>query len=148
MRTASFSIDLPIPPTVTSVISGQPIPSGISICNQQQAIPPGGFTGADFFKVLTNYNQVENVCGAHFNFSGNATYETFNHGYFLFILERLSPVQPLQFCPYGLNSILVECVLEGNTYGGTFSQGGETYTITNSIFPGNPLNPDDLKNLT
>ena len=152
MRIVSFGlyIDLPLegglqlrvssttPPEITS----SPTPS--LSCNQEQAIPTNGPSRTDLYNDLTNYKQVETVCAAHFSGSGNATHETFNHGSILIVLERSSETKPLDYCTFGINQILGLCIRDSNTYGGTFSEDGETYTISNSIYPKNPLNPGDL----
>jgi hypothetical protein len=125
---------------VSPVITSSPTPS--LSCNQEQAIPTNGPSRTDLYNDLTNYKQVETVCAAHFNGSGDATHETFNHGNILIVLERSSD-KPLEHCTFGINQILGLCIRDGNTYGGTFSEEGETYTISNSQYPRNPLNPDD-----
>lgn len=157
MRIVSFGlyIDLPLggglqlraPPTtptvVTPEVTSSPTPS--LSCNLKQTIPTHGPSRTDLYNDLTNYKQVETVCAAHFSgSSGNATHETFNHGSILIVLERSSDTKPLDYCTVGINQILGICIRDGNTYGGTFSEDGETYTISNSIYPNNPLNPDDL----
>jgi hypothetical protein len=44
-----------------------------------------------------------------------------------------------QNCHSGLEIIIEICILEKNTYGGTYSQNGEKYTIKNTNYPGSPI---------
>ena len=66
---------------------------------------------------------------------------TFNHGFIDIELIRSSETQSLKHCNDALNSIISTCVLGSADYGGIYSQDGETYNITNTIAPANPLIP-------
>ena len=108
----------------------------------QQNIPTNGPAATDIANALQKNNQLATVCATKFNRPGNSTRITFNHGYIDLTLERSSPDGLLDFCKAALNSIINICILGSNDYGGVFYQGGETYNISNSIYPKNPLIPN------
>jgi hypothetical protein len=108
----------------------------------QQNIPTNGPAATDIANALQQNNQLATVCATKFNRSGDSTRITFNHGYIDLTLERSSPDGLLDFCKAALNSIINTCILGSNDYGGVFYQGGETYNISNSIYPKNPLIPN------
>jgi hypothetical protein len=120
--------------TQNSTLPFKPTPT--SSLNCQQNIPTNGPAATDIANALRGSNQLATVCAAKFN--GSST--TFNYDYIDMTLERSSPGLPLAFCNAALNSIINTCILGSNYYGGVFYQGGETYNISNSIYPKNPLN--------
>lgn len=58
-------------------------------------------------------------------------------------MKRTDNTKDLNYCKDAFNNILEQCVTNGNSWGGSWSLGGETYTISNSIYPENGLAPTD-----
>lgn len=119
--------------------SASMIPSGTLNC--QQNIPTNGPTPSEVANALTKNNQVNTICSAQFNGSGDSTHETFNLGLLNIALTRPSANQPLQFCQQAINKIIGVCILGSFDFGGTWNLNGEVYNITNVGFPKNPLIP-------
>jgi hypothetical protein len=133
--------DSPRPSSSTSTtIPTHTMPTPSLDC--QQNIPSDGPTATDIANALQKNNQLATVCATKLNGSGDSTRITFNHGYIDLTLERSSPDSPLAFCNAALNSIINTCILGSKDYGGVIYQGGETYNISNSIYPNNPLIPN------
>jgi hypothetical protein len=114
---------------------------GLTTC--QQSRPQGAPSGQQIANALTGNNALQGICAAKFDGSGDSLHETFNHGLEDITVERSSDTEALTFCIGGLNSIITTCILNGNDYGGTYVQGGETYTIWNQGYPQNPLLPGE-----
>lgn len=114
---------------------------GLTTCQQQR--PAGAPTGQQIANALTQGNALQTICAAKFDGSGDSLHESFNHGLEIITVARGSDTEQLTFCMEGLNSIISACILNGGDYGGTYFRGDQTYTITNSGFPNNPLNPGE-----
>ena len=109
--------------------------------NCQQNIPSDGPAPSDIANALTTANGVATVCAGKFDGSGDSTHMTFNHGFIDIELIRSSDTQTLTHCNDAINSIISTCILGSADYGGIYSQDGQTYNITNTIAPANPLIP-------
>jgi hypothetical protein len=134
-------------PTPTPTSTPTPTPTPSSNLNCQQNIPTNGPAATDIANALQKNNLLATICAAKFNGSGDSTHMTFNVGYIDLTLERSSPDCPLTYCKAALNSIINVCILGSNDYGGVFNQGGETYNISNTIYPNNPVqgvSPDSI----
>lgn len=49
----------------------------------------------------------------------------------------------MRYCKDAIENIIAQCISGGQYWGGSWSLNGETYTISNSVYPGNPLAPTD-----
>ena len=132
--------------STTSVISGSSEigAAGVSstpILNCQQNIPSDGPTPSEVANALTTANDIATICAGNFDGSGDSTHMTFNHGFMDIELIRSSDTQTLTHCNDAIHSIISTCILGSADYGGIYSQDGETYNITNTIAPANPLIP-------
>ena len=132
--------------TTSSVILGngeigQTSVSSTPILNCQQNIPSDGPTPSEVANALTTANGIAIICAGSFDGSGDSTHMTFNHGFIDIELIRSSATQTLTHCNDAINSIISTCILGSADYGGIYSQDGETYNITNTIAPANPLIP-------
>ena len=108
----------------------------------QQKIPDGGPTGQQVSDALQANGAFDTICAAKFNGrSGNSTFKVFNHGSLNIELSRRSESVKLTHCMDGLNSIINVCILDKGDYGGKYTRGGQSYEITNTEFPANPLVP-------
>lgn len=61
----------------------------------------------------------------------------------IYKISRTDNTQDLRYCQNAFKNIIEQCISKGNYWGGTWSLNGETYSISNSAFPGNPLSPTD-----
>ena len=120
---------------------GQTRVTSTPILNCQQNIPTDGPTPSDVANALTTANGIATICAGNFDGSGDSTHMTFNHGFIDIELIRSSATQTLTHCNDAINSIISTCILSSADYGGIYSQDGETYNITNTIAPANPLIP-------
>ena len=111
------------------------------ILNCQQNIPTDGPTPSDVANALTTANGIATICAGNFDGSGDSTHMTFNHGFIDIELIRSSATQTLTHCNDAINSIISTCILGSADYGGIYSLDDETYNITNTIAPANPLIP-------
>ena len=126
--------------STTTTASASKRPASSLTC--QQRIPADGPTGQQVSDALQANGAFETICAAEFNGrSGNSTFKVFNHGSLNIILQRASESIKLTFCMDALDSIINDCILADADYGGVYSQGGQTYEITNTIYPANPLVP-------
>ena len=116
-------------------------PGGNGLTTCQQPRPQGAPAGQQIANVLTANNGLQGICSAQFDGSGTSLQETFNNGFIDITVARGSSTEQLTFCMAGLNAIISSCIEDGGDYGGTYIQGDQTYTITNSIFPNNPITP-------
>lgn len=112
---------------------------GLTTCQQQRS--EGAPTGQQLENALTAGNALQSICAAQFDGSGDSLHESFNVGSEIITVERGSDTEALTFCMEGLNAIISKCILDGGDYGGTYFRGDQVYTITNSVFPNNPLIP-------
>ncbi|PVH97993.1 hypothetical protein DM02DRAFT_730159 [Periconia macrospinosa] len=129
----------PIPPSPTS--SPSAVPSGILTC--QQIIPPGGPAPSDIASAIRGTNDValEAICAAKFDVPGDLNQMTFNHGSLTINVARTDTSKGLQYCQKSILQILDTCILGTNNYGGISAANGEKYTISNIVWPQNPLIP-------
>lgn len=109
--------------------------------NCQQNIPSDGPTPSQVANALTSANGIATICAGKFDGSGDSTHMTFNHGFIDIELIRSSATQTLTHCNDAINAIVATCIMGSADYGGIYSQDGETYNITNTIAPANPLIP-------
>ncbi|KAK7750552.1 hypothetical protein SLS62_007528 [Diatrype stigma] len=58
-------------------------------------------------------------------------------------VERSDNTRPLAYCKDAFNNILDQCITNGNYWGGTWTLDGETYNISNSVYPNNGISPTD-----
>lgn len=58
-------------------------------------------------------------------------------------VERTDKSIPLENCPGGFLEIIQQCIQDGGLWGGSWTHGGEHYSINNSVYPANPLLPSD-----
>lgn len=103
----------------------------MTTCQQQR--PQGAPTGQQLANTLTAGNSFQSICAAKFDGSGDSLHETF------ITMARGSDTEALTFCMKGLNAIVSKCILDDGGYRGEYFRGDQTYTITNNIFPNNPL---------
>lgn len=59
----------------------------------------------------------------------------------IYNIARTDNTQDLQHCKDSFKNIIEQCISNENSRGGTWSLGGETYSISNSVFPNDPLAP-------
>lgn len=109
--------------------------------NCQQNIPPDGPEPSQVANALQAANGIGAVCAGKFDGSGDSTHMTFNHGSIAIELIRSSATRTLAHCNDAMNAIIGTCIMGNADYGGIYSQDGETYNITNTIAPANPLIP-------
>ena len=139
------SITAPLTSTTTGISGdgeiGQSSVTSTPVLNCQQNIPSDGPTPSEVANALTIANGIATVCAGNFDGSGDSTHMTFNHGFIDIELIRSSDTQTLTHCNDAINSIISTCILGSADYGGIYSRDGETYNITNTIAPANPLIP-------
>jgi len=119
--------------------SASPTSTGQVTCNQ--ARPSGSPSADDIANALTKNSGLDFICAAKFDGSGTPTSQTFNHGLIIINVQRGSTSEQLTFCQTGLNTIINTCIKNGNSYGGVYVQGTQTYNISNIAYPKNPLTP-------
>ncbi|KAJ5171864.1 hypothetical protein N7492_004457 [Penicillium capsulatum] len=64
------------------------------------------------------------------------------HGMLEISATRGSPEDTLKHCKQGMQEIIDTCITGSLGYGGVYKQGSETYNITNTTAPYNPLEVD------
>ncbi|KAI9706279.1 MAG: hypothetical protein M1820_004854 [Bogoriella megaspora] len=124
--------------------SNCPAPYSASITvNCQQNIPQQTGTPSqnDIALNLAGVLQqnLDSMCNAQFDGSGDATHETFNSGFELITVQRESNGGCLTHCHDAINNIINTCILGSFDYGGIATVGGELYNISNSNTPSDPL---------
>ncbi|KAI9756102.1 MAG: hypothetical protein M4579_003989 [Chaenotheca gracillima] len=71
-------------------------------------------------------------------FPNNQKSLTFNSDFYFVTLSTTGDF-PLQFCTFGLNALLSNCIDSNGFYGGTYEQGPELYNISDSLYPDSPV---------
>ncbi|KAI5465680.1 hypothetical protein BGZ63DRAFT_479544 [Mariannaea sp. PMI_226] len=109
-------------------------------CNDQKrttTVPDGGQIRA----AITSNNGLDTICAGNWRVNDKEQLEnTFNHGR---IVQRSDKSVPLKYCKDGFEGIISQCIEGSGLWGGSWSYDGETYNITNSGYPNNPLLPQD-----
>lgn len=111
-------------------------------CNLKQPRQAGNPSGEDIATALTKDNQLASVCSGDFPPS-NDRISTYNHLNLIYNVTREDPSQNLQGCQDGFQNIIVQCISNGNYWGGTWSLNGFTYAIYNKVYPSNGLASSD-----
>lgn len=116
-----------------------PKASGDLQCDQPR--PEDAPSDFDMLTALTKDQQLENICATQFLVPGNPLRSNFNHASIWITVERESPDHQLKHCREAFDAIIQHCIVEQDMYGGVYSRGHETYTVTNHDYPANPLLP-------
>ncbi|KAH8602267.1 hypothetical protein B0O99DRAFT_606147 [Bisporella sp. PMI_857] len=119
---------------------GGPPPPGVTICFDER--PSDAPTGDQIANALTKHLALETMCSTSFPMT-NPLSITFNHQYIFTTLERGYETEPLNYCLWGLNAIIDNCIRHNSFYGGSYTQGDQKYSVKNHIYPSNPLSPYD-----
>lgn len=127
--------------TTSNTVSSSIQPSATLECHQN--IPIDGPTPSEVAGAIRGANDISLnfICDAKFDGSGTSTQMTFNHGTINIIVGRMDDTKPLQYCQESMKAIINTCIIGTKDYGGVFAIGGESYNITNMIWPQNPLLP-------
>ncbi|KAM0813307.1 hypothetical protein AB5N19_13300 [Seiridium cardinale] len=113
-------------------------------CLQDQQRQSDSPSGQQIVAALTSSSQLDNVCAGNWRVGDqNKLNITFNHGSMFYYVERTDNTQHLRYCKDAFNNILEQCVTNGNYWGGTWSWDGETYKISDSVYPANGLASTD-----
>lgn len=124
--------------------SNCPGPDGASITvNCQQNIPQqtSAPSANDIAQNLAGVLQqdIDSICNAQFDGSGDATHMTFNTGSETIMVQRGSNGGCLTHCHDAMNNIINTCILGSFDFGGIANVGDELYNITNINAPLDPL---------
>lgn len=129
------------PSTISSKPSSTPSSSApSSTLNCQQNIPTGGPSASQVAKALRNDDSFSGFCDQQA--SAGSLYQSIKHGMLEISVTRGSSGDTLHYCKQGMQGIIDTCITGSSDYGGVYSQGAETYNITNIIYPYNPLEVD------
>ncbi|KAL9592485.1 MAG: hypothetical protein Q9179_006664 [Wetmoreana sp. 5 TL-2023] len=149
---------LPIPPASSSIpLASTGIPATIGTPAATTAIPatcievrvPSDPAGSDILAALSSVSAVANACGGSGQQSstvGLLSIVYFNvDSMFLNISKNTDISAPIEvgptFCPNHFQSIVDQCITNGNAWGGWIGVGNVNYSITNFVYPANGLNP-------
>lgn len=111
-----------------------------STLNCQQNIATDGPSASQVAKALQDDNAFSSFCDDQS--SESSLYQSIKHGMLEISVTRGSPDDTLEFCKQGMQEIMDTCITGSSDYGGVYTQGTESYNITNTIFPYNPLEVD------
>ena len=111
-----------------------------STLNCQQNIATDGPSASQVAKALQDDDAFSGFCDDQS--SESSLYQSIKHGMLEISVTRGSPDDTLEFCKQGMQEIMDTCITGSSDYGGVYTQGTETYNITNTIFPYNPLEVD------
>ena len=130
-------------PEATSIVSPTASPTiGPGIVNCQQQRPEGGPSGSQVANALSSEEQVATFCGANFD-TGDPLTQNFYHGSMQIQVHRGYDTEALSYCTEGLDAIIDACIRNGPDFGGSYTRGDQQYSISNLIFPNNPLQVGD-----
>lgn len=149
---------LPISPASSRIsLASTGIPATIGTPAATTAIPatcidvrvPSDPAGSDISAALTSASAVANACGGAGQRSSTAgllSIVYFNvDSVFLNVSHNTNILAPIgvgpTFCPNQFQSIIDQCITNGNAWGGWIGFGNVNYSITNFIYPANGLNP-------
>ncbi|KAJ5105378.1 hypothetical protein NUU61_002725 [Penicillium alfredii] len=108
--------------------------------NCQQNIPTDGPLPSDVVNALNAKNTLRYACNGTFNSgSGDSTHQVFSHGDLAVTVIRSSSAVALTHCKKAFQAIQDTCINQNRNYGGTYTQGDQTYIIENGKYPENPL---------
>ncbi|KAJ5585382.1 uncharacterized protein N7459_005182 [Penicillium hispanicum] len=113
-------------------------PSSTLDCHQN--IATGGPSASQVAKALRNDHSFSSFCDDQA--SVDSLYQSMKHGMLEISATRGSPGDNLRYCKQGMKEIIDTCITGSSDYGGVYKQGTETYNITNTIDPYNPLEVD------
>ncbi|KAK6424116.1 hypothetical protein LTR95_016439 [Oleoguttula sp. CCFEE 5521] len=109
-------------------------------CTQQRR--DGDPSGPDISTELKGSGNIHSICNSGFP-PGSDLVGTFNLGTIVFKITRSDASQPLQHCEDAFNQILDQCVDGSDFWGGAWSLDGESYDISDIVYPDHTL-PSDL----
>ena len=106
---------------------------------RQSQIPTG-----DNLKQALAVKNTDSTCNGIFP-PGSSTISTYNHWSMILNITRSDPNAALNNCLDDFNSIIDQCMVQKNFWGGTVvdNEGVLTYAIYNSAYPSNGLSPYD-----
>ncbi|KAI4259189.1 MAG: hypothetical protein LQ352_000863 [Teloschistes flavicans] len=135
------------PPNEVTVISSAPFPTATGPqCETPRG--PSDPSASDIAEALSADNTVSKACSVETQTTdtiGNLIVISYGIGDYFFNVSHSkfavsAPIASPNQCPDSFNAILEQCVTgTGNSWGGSLRRGAATYSITNLIYPENPL---------
>ncbi|CAJ2513529.1 Uu.00g016480.m01.CDS01 [Anthostomella pinea] len=109
-------------------------------CNTDQERQDSTPSGSQIQTALTSNDNLDTICGGTFlTGSSNQLENSFSHGSVQFEIKRTDSTVAVRYCQEAFSNIIDQCVTGGNYWGGTWSLNGEIYSISNTVYPDNPL---------
>ncbi|KAF7549466.1 hypothetical protein G7Z17_g6355 [Cylindrodendrum hubeiense] len=110
----------------------------------QQARQDGDPTGSQIATALTSNSLLDTVCAGTWRTGDDEKLEnTWNHGSIVYSITREDNTKDLTHCQEAFNNIIDQCISNDNYWSGSWSLDGETYSISNSVYPENGLASTD-----
>ncbi|KAH4076814.1 hypothetical protein HBI25_152000 [Parastagonospora nodorum] len=113
-------------------------------CSLSQPRKEGDPSGQQIAKAIGTQTELDRICSGQWRTGDEKRLEnSFNHWGVVYKVSRTDSKNDLKYCKKAFRNIIEQCVSSGIFWGGAWSSEGETYSISNSVFPNNPLAPDD-----